>query len=267
MQDEDFMVLRLKSGKVESVTDRPIIFSGPMVRALLDGRKTMTRRLAWRTKTNQGGHIPDGGGGQMDYVEPHEVRVGPSSWQKTQPGDRLWVRESHQIAAEGVRPDWLADHVWYLADDGKRYFDPPHRYTGKCTHGLAWVPSIHMPRWASRLTLLVDAVKVERLQDISEEDAKAEGAIWHDGGRVGHSGWRHDPNDGYVHGDCGASFCRLWLNLHGAGSWDANPEVVAISFRVEARNIDQQPPATSTEDRGHTPAVDGASPKSGASHK
>ncbi len=70
--------------------DHPIIFSAPMIRALLDGRKTQTRRLAWRERKCSGGPINDGGG-QMDYVEPSMVRS-PSPWQRVQPGDRVWVR-------------------------------------------------------------------------------------------------------------------------------------------------------------------------------
>lgn len=184
------------------MTDRSIIFSAPMVRALLDGRKTMTRRLAWRA--------------------PLQPR--PTIWQNVGPGDRLWVRE-------GFCP---------------RYFDDGNpAYKADWTTGSAdvamepkWTTSIHMPRWASRLTLIVTATKIERLQDISEGDAKAEGARWYNGHGVGHSGFRHDPDDGYVWPRATESFGRLWICLHGDDAWWANPEVVALTFTVHKQNID-----------------------------
>jgi uncharacterized protein YhfF len=90
-------------------------------------------------------------------------------------------------------------------------------------------PSIHMPRWASRLTLTVTEVRVQRLQEISEEDARDEGAglLLHE-----HEYWDGDP-------DCYRKLFRvLWTAIHGPAAWDANPEVVALSFTVERRNID-----------------------------
>ena len=95
--------------------------------------------------------------------------------------------------------------------------------------GHKWRPSIHMPRWASRITLEMTGVRVERLQAISEADAHAEDAHFHDGRGIGHSCWRHD--DGAVHADARSAFARLWESLHGARSWDANPWVWAIEFR------------------------------------
>jgi hypothetical protein len=95
-----------------------------------------------------------------------------------------------------------------------------------------------MPRWASRLTLIVTGVKIERVQDISEEDAKAEGALWHDGHGVGHSGWRHNPNDGVVFPTCRGAFRRLWVCINGTEAWDENPYVVALTFRTIKANID-----------------------------
>src|SRR5579872_7240504 len=121
------------------MTDRPIIFSAPMVRALRGGRKTMTRRLA------------------------------TSPLAKARAGDRLWVRESFTLydreePIEGGKFFRRVPTPMYAADyEG---FNKPDR-------DWSWSPSIHMPRWASRLTLIVTAVKVERLQEISEEDARA----------------------------------------------------------------------------------------------
>ena len=199
--------------------DIPIIFSGPMVRALLEGRKTMTRRLAWRTKWNEGGPIFDAAGGQMDVVEPHEVRIGPSPWQKAKPGDRLWVRET--ITRSGGLVQYAADHKtsslqWPWPEEKQ---DPR--------------PSIHMPRWASRLTLTVTETKIERLQKISEDDARAEGAVR----LVTDGDGKFFESD---KGDCRTGFAGLWAHLHGAESWDANPEVVALTFTVAKHNIDRK---------------------------
>jgi hypothetical protein len=105
--------------------------------------------------------------------------------------------------------------IWYEAEGNK----PFH---------MKWKPSIHMPRWASRITLRITDIRVERLQDISEDDARAEGAMWHDGGTYWHSGWRHDYSD--VHADAYSSFARLWNNINGPGAWDANPWVWVVSF-------------------------------------
>ena len=140
----------------------------------------------------------------------------------------MWVREAHAIVprtayahSDGVpqqlRPD--DDH------DAAIYREGWCRSAG----GIKWRPSIHMPRWASRITLEITSVRVERLQDIAEDGAKAEGAAWHDGGRYGHSGWRHDEKD--VHSDARSAYARLWEEINGHGSWAANPWVWVIQFR------------------------------------
>lgn len=183
------------------MTDRPIIFSGPMVRALLDGRKTMTRRLA---------HLPPrvfmkiGDG-------PVEPILAPSNWRKVAPGDRLWVRESIKIVgsfldySNGERRQCAARDEYFWAVNYRR----------------EKVPAIHMPRWASRITLEVTAVKVERLAQISEEDALAEGIV------------REFARAPFL------TFADLWDSLHGKDAFLANPEVVAISFNVWLYNIDR----------------------------
>jgi len=213
------------------VTDRPILFSAPMVRALLDGRKTQTRRIL----EDQPGdldkpfmmddgswHVTDSRGGHMS---PLTVRF--------YKGDRLWVRETlrRQHANNVVGETWL-----YGADQevvNLRHGDP------RIPDMLAWAHhkegdtcvSIHMPRWASRLTLTVTDVRVQRLQEISEADALAEGAarlVMDDDGRF-------YENERGTH-RCG--FAGLWAHINGADSWDANPWVVAVTFTVERRNID-----------------------------
>lgn len=193
--------------------ERPILFSAPMVRAILEGRKTQTRRVVK--------HAP------APWNAEH------TAWDMTccpygQPGDRLWVRET-----------WGAHFMWDdvppsgIPNDGKAclFYMADGFSTGGCsqTRRDKWRPSIHMPRWASRITLEIAGVRVERLQDISEKDAQAEGAMYHDGRGIGHSGWRHDYKD--VHVDARSSFYRLWQEINGPGSWDANPWVWVVEFK------------------------------------
>ncbi len=213
------------------MTDRPILFSAPMVRALLDGRKTQTRRIL----EDQPGdldkpfmmddgswHVTDSRGGHMS---PLTVRF--------YKGDRLWVRETlrRQHANNVVGETWL-----YGADQevvNLRHGDP------RIPDMLAWAHhkegdtcvSIHMPRWASRLTLTVTDVRVQRLQEISEADAIAEGA-GHAYGDAFHSGSALTDR---------RRFELLWTDINGADSWDANPWIAAVSFTVERRNIDALP--------------------------
>lgn len=193
--------------------DVPIIFSAPMVKGLLDGRKTMTRRFAWR----------------LADVGDNHTRT-PTPWQKVEPGDRLWVRESLQ---RFNRTPPTAQHVASLTG----VVAPPG--VERHPNGAAlwkWkkrtIPSIHMPRWASRLTLVVTEKKIERLKEISEADAIAEGVQ------------ERGPRDFYV-GDNDAQgtdaivcFSALWWLVHGIGAWDENPEVVALTFKVYSGNID-----------------------------
>jgi hypothetical protein len=209
------------------MTDRPIIFSAPMVRALLDGRKTQTRRLAWRVAPYQR---------RFDDPSAGMTPGTPSPWQAVQPGDRLWVRESvrgeehPEEDISGVR--YLADDFWQpIANTEQASEDWLRLYTYATTDTLTGgksVPSIHMPRWASRLTLTVTAVRLERLQEISEADAIAEGPRRKEGGYL--------PG---TRGDHIGTFAALWNYLHQPPhAWEDNPEVVVISFGVAKRNID-----------------------------
>lgn len=245
------------------MTDIPIIFSGPMVRALLDGRKTMTRRLAWGPRFQKA--IDDEGGypgwrwkcwspGECSWPGKKSLvrmalpantnmligHMAPSEWQKVKPGDRLWVRENLVPTTSGIDFAEGGDECLDLvaATTEQTAFWDRHALKRGDPINAPTVPSIHMPRWASRLTLVVTATKVERLQAISEPDAKAEGALYHDGRGIGHSGWRHDPDHGYVFSSAAGSFADLWVRLHGPESWMANPEVVALTFTVHKQNID-----------------------------
>lgn len=201
--------------------DHPIIFSAPMIRALLDGRKTQTRRLAFR-----GIKVCADGASYGPLTSP---------WARVQPGDRLWVRET--VACGACAPSkpsqWAASFwrreqgsrrnpsgLWYQADG----LEPETQIT---TRGR-WVPSIHMPRWASRITLHVEAVRVERLQAISEADATAEGANPAEITDPGDPGFSYSSREG---------FRLLWNSLHGPDAWASNPEVVVLKFRVVKGNI------------------------------
>jgi len=205
------------------MTDRPIIFSAPMVRALLAGRKTQTRRIAYRpwiaapdmdSETQEHfdvlGHIFD-----VDDAGNVRAHAAPTPWRRTKPGDRLWVRENFATGFDlddddmpmGEEPKLFFSATY----DGMRWLD---RDTDEWRDEPKWTPSIHMPRWASRLTLVVTDVRVQRLHEISVEDVYAEGVLTI------------------------ARFAELWDALHGPGSWDANPWVVAITFNARRCNID-----------------------------
>lgn len=224
------------------MTDRPILFSAPMVRALLDGRKTQTRRVLKPQPTMIYGVSPTFTGLQA-VREGYRWRLygthtasAPFSL-RFAVGDRLWVRETFS----GVHPydifnqpprDWSpAEPIWYWADGNPADGD--------------WTkprPGIHMPRWASRLNLTVTDVRVQRLQEISEADAVAEGMFQHpwDGSEAA-GAWTGGID--FLHGNSArGAFFRTWEKINGAGSWAANPWVVALTFTVERRNIDEAKP-------------------------
>lgn len=204
------------------MADRPIIFSAPMIHALLDGRKTQTRRVlrpqpSARPELHEPMSDEDAYWAVFDGDEiAHRVQV-PYA-----PGDRLWVREGHaMVPATAYR---MSEGVAQNADpkDCDRaciYREGWDRSNG----GFRWRSPIHMPRWASRLTLTVTDVRVQRLQEISEADAMAEGA---------------QPQATEVLRTYREAFSELWNSIHGPGAWYANPWVAAISFTVERRNID-----------------------------
>lgn len=195
------------------MSDRPIIFSGAMVRALLTGRKTQTRRLAWRVRG---------------------IVHSPASWQYVAPRSRLYVREAWALGPEwdSTKPaDVPRDSgavVGYLADNDA------------IMHNGRARAAMHMPRWASRITLTLAKVRLQQLHDISEEDAQAEGIIPHPGGGWWCPGVEH-PNHDFPYlarPTAREMFAALWDHVHGSGAWLRNPAVVAMTFAVEQRNID-----------------------------
>lgn len=204
--------------------ERPMLFNDAMVRAILNGTKTQTRRVVER-KNGQ-------------YIPPSPSTDIPG-WRQLlrscpfgQPRDRLWVRECFAIVprtayrgCEGVqqvlRPNDDHDAAVFRADWERSAPRP-------------WRPSIHMPRWACRLVLEIVSVRVERLQDISEEDSRAEGASWVDGGEEA-GGWTHTGGDETDFLTAKESFRSLWSSVYGEESWNANPWVWVVEFRkVEA---------------------------------
>ncbi len=218
------------------MTDRQIIFSGPMVKALLDGRKTQTRRILKpmpNTTSDPSGNGNWGAKNRYGYWAPvHEIR--PYA-----PGDRLYVREAWRCNG------WATDvaTIFYRASEGDGYTAMCEQYPVKGKHPLQpdgkWKPSIHLPRWASRLTLTVTEVRIERLNDISDKDALAEGVE----GVVPPVAGRDMSIDGdYWEGGPTRMFRTLWGMIHGPDAWDANPWVVAVTFTVEKANIDQVKP-------------------------
>lgn len=215
--------------------ERPILFNREMVRAVLDGRKTQTRRIM-----NPQPEFEQG------YEAPHEHEIG-IFWKDEEsldsiehlislcpygkPGDELWVRETWQTWCE-------FDHL----SPGKLPEDADIQYPATCDH---WVskerPSIHMPRWASRIQLKITNVRVERLLDISEQDALAEGiarstrrvlggheTIYKDYVDVGH--YFHSPKK---------SFESLWVSINGPDSWDSNPYLWVIQFEKIEKSLSE----------------------------
>lgn len=221
------------------MAEKPILFSAPMVRARLAGTKTQTRRIV-KHQPGPSCLIEEGFDGESPFVysalygdgpghEVHEART-PCVCPYGQPGNQLWVRETFAIvprtayrASEGVqqtlRPD--DDH------DAAIYREGWTRSNG----GFRWRPSIHMPRWASRITLEITDVRVERLQDISREDALAEGIVIQPDGGYGLSDTSH-----YHATDPRQSYFSLWEAINGQGSVTANPWVWAVTFSPASPN-------------------------------
>lgn len=235
--------------------ERPILFNDTMVRAILAGTKTQTRRVVQSPAKNmqRAGmcvikNRAPGDRWYRDYV--WSMRSSSGVWGDYtherfmslcpygQPGDRLWVREAFALSqrdpedtdVSAREPQWWDPPV-YRADgdlggewtrfDGVQHVPirPP------------WRPSTHMPRWASRLTLEVTSVRVERVQSISEEDAQAEGAKWAKRPALAAVDWTCADTDR-------ESFCHLWESINGARpgcSWEANPWVWVVAFKVVPR--------------------------------
>ena len=205
--------------------ERPILFNADMVNAILSGRKTQTRRIVKPTKDRNGSGC---------HLAPCEIagEVNGGDYALCpygQPGDRLWVRENFLYLMHG---DVTAGDIKYCASIDSR------SAAGSKNPGYWWRkrPSIHMPRWASRITLEIVSVRVERLRDISEADAMAEGIEFPENGTYRDYGVKPENNEGYDYCKTAVdSYRTLWEQINGSDSWDANPWVWVVEFkRVEA---------------------------------
>jgi hypothetical protein len=202
------------------IKERPILFSGPMVRAILDGRKTQTRRVikpqpAWKV-ANMDVRYNSESEVYLPYITDGKYK----GWCTTpmwycpygQPGDRLWVRETFLYWSIGGGAG-----LYYKASDT----DIPG----------PWKPSIFMKREYSRITLEITRIRVERLQDIENGDAMSEGVELPDAVRFamrnGFGGGEFDAIDYSPIDD----YRKLWESINGAGSWDINPWVWVLEFR------------------------------------
>ncbi len=245
--------------------ERPVIFNGEMVRAILDGHKTQTRRVMkpQPEPCYRGGHWwPSNAFKTMLHIE-EQMQNGQGGWKGLagdacpfgQVGDQLWVRETwSDVNLEGIPAvAYRADGDVYSPMDDESFLDEygafnyeDHRVTkyhfsawySDLIEGIegVWRPSIHMPRWASRITLEITAVRVERLNDISVDDAKAEGV------RALENNFGNGPaycdyllpnldDTAEWYNRASDSFKSLWKSIYGEESWRANPWVWVIEFR------------------------------------
>lgn len=207
--------------------ERGIIFNAEMVHAILDGRKTQTRRIVKNV-------MPDNG---MWLKKPTKTRSGTTTHVLDAPkhnlcplgkaGDHLWVRETWM--PDAPRDGTWGDVEFYGCKDSQLSMIPERfRKSEYCIHRaswdgdelVGWTPSIHMPRWASRITLEIIDVRVERLNDISNDDAKSEGCWYGRGGGV--------PDKALTPSD---QFPTLWEEIYGDGSWLNNPWAWVIEFK------------------------------------
>ena len=210
--------------------ERPILFSGPMVRAILSGAKTQTRRVV---KLTDAGRVRDVGSRRNWHIgDPDAVLA----CHYGQPGDRLWVREAFMpCPLENPTTGPSRWNIAYASDAEQVERQAPAGYNPMLYNYERWTPSIHMPRWASRITLEITSVRVERLQAISEADARAEGCMRGDPDDAG--GWfpadEPDPSGIGERGwDCARDwFADLWESINGHDSWEANPWVWVVEFR------------------------------------
>ncbi|WP_320910269.1 morphogenetic protein [Citrobacter farmeri] len=196
--------------------ERGMIFNGEMVRAILDGGKTQTRRPVKVPQIDRDAMCELSGNELAGELSAGNYRNSPHG----QPGDRIWVRET-----------WARYNIDQDSHDMAYRATPPADWPEEGR----WRPSIHMPRWASRLVLEITGVRVERLNSISQEDAQAEGMEL--------TGWRptySDPDSGGEVWTPYDNFAQLWESIYGEGSWQANPWVWVIEFKV-VPNVQDNP--------------------------
>lgn len=220
------------------MSDRPIIFNGQMVRAILEGRKTQTRRLLSTARTKNKPNIFDG-----SWADNYVMDPGNAEWRERYipftPGDRLWAREAHALTNK---------HAYRISVGVEQTLNPGDDYEAcvyregfdRSAGGIRWRPSIHMPKWASRITLHVTDVRVQRVQEIGSRDVVAEGldpeqdmlrAI-----SSTQSGLQQRQSYHRAHVE---PFRTLWNSIHGPDAWGRNDWVVAVTFEPEFKNISE----------------------------
>lgn len=229
--------------------DRPILFSAPMVLGLLAGSKTQTRRIAKLPHQNplgqwealpwggpNGGRLRDGSTVPATMVLGHSRTGDIIGCNHGQPGDRLWVRETSRAeelldGLDGIR--YQADGAFIKIMDDQSFalkwlalktYGKNKKHDGQLTG--PWIPSIHMTKWASRITLEITGIRVERLLDISEADAIAEGIE-----RLPSGEWKDygDPTDSCA--DPISSYRTLWESINGFQSSKDNPFIWVVEFK------------------------------------
>ncbi|MDT7007316.1 MULTISPECIES: ASCH domain-containing protein [Klebsiella] len=226
------------------MTERGMIFNAEMVRAILAGRKTQTRRIMKvQPESNQLGLL-------LITDSTKHSDIGKYHWAESNAtgnhvrsklflcpfgavGDRIWVREGFFPAPLEMQSEPPRKTMWNIAyRDGMQMEKlAPAEYNPTIYNYERWTPSIHMPRWASRILLEITDVRVERLNAISEEDARAEGII--DGGCL-NCGEPEPCGCANPEPDATDAFAYLWQSIYGQENWNANPWVWVISFkRVE----------------------------------
>ena len=213
--------------------ERPILFSGPMVRAILDGTKTQTRRLV----KPQSAILTDEMARAFDVRPPNRDNHAVVPCPYGVPGDRLYVREAFHWGGRRISDDgtpWV--FLAYAETPKTRVLHPTREQFDRITFAdespeKPWTemrmrPGIHLPKWASRITLEITTIRVERLQDISESDALAEGIERRlDGKDTECSG------TGTWHWTAKRAYCDLWEHINGSDSWALNPWVWVVEFR------------------------------------
>ncbi|HIH9726466.1 hypothetical protein [Klebsiella pneumoniae] len=200
------------------MTERGMIFNAEMVRAILDGRKTQTRRpIKWKqTRFTEIGEREDGSKWPWSEDAEHACDFWhPCPFGAV--GDRIWVREAFRVHSRATDVATLV----YKASERNSWTEQTRRVPVAVCNKPAtpekWTPSLHMPRWASRILLEITGVRVERLRSMSQDDARAEGVIAASGPM-----------------EAGLAFRELWDSIYGEESWKANPWVWVIEFkRVE----------------------------------
>lgn len=196
-----------------------MIFNAEMVRALLDGRKTQTRRpIKPQPELTSGSGFSWNGAvyGAGSNARETNRNFAHTKCPYGKPGDRIWVRETFRVHSRATDVATLV----YRANEKNSWTEQTHRVpVAACNKPVSpekWTPSLHMPRWASRILLEITDVRVERLNDISEENAKAEGA----------------PTECSVIGDKHfLGFRTLWKSIYGEDNWQVNPWVWVIEFK------------------------------------